>query len=75
MGGYFMALTLIEQHDDLLERFHEIHIFVAKFLHFQNESQFGLFICGECGKQLGVLFQMFQSLIGDQFFFFIPFGP
>lgn len=31
-----LKLTLVEQKDDFLERFHEIHILVAEFLHLQN---------------------------------------
>lgn len=67
-------LTFVEQQNNLVERFHEVHVFVAELLYFENQSQLSAIDGGERLQQGCVLTQMLQRLVSDQLLLFVPFG-
>jgi hypothetical protein len=48
-------LTLVEEENNLLKHFHEVHVVVAKVLKTKHQSQLGFWILTKGSKESGVV--------------------
>lgn len=60
--GAISKLTFIKKKYNFLERFHKVHVFVAKLLNLQNESKLCTICCCESLEELSMNTQVSQGL-------------